>query len=144
MGTTSPLKITSAFGASPGTDSWLFWRDYVWIFVGPNVNGKTEKDSKPTAKNYALLYQNPVLIICKCYTSVNQLSLILKEKVIFLLWQHRAADLFLALEDRSASCCQKDQKRSHHPTEGSTSDTIPGWKESRGALDQHIPRKPER
>lgn len=105
IGTTFLLKITSTFGASPGTDSWLFWRDYAWIFLSPNVNGKREKASKTTAENDGLLYQNPVLIICKCYNSVKQLILILKEKLIFLLWQERArqnsTDLYLAMEDQS-------------------------------------------
>lgn len=79
-----PVKITATFRVNSGTDSQLFQRDYAYIFVSPNINGNTEKASKTAAANYVFPYQNPVLIICKCYTSVNQhqQSLILEEKVL--------------------------------------------------------------
>lgn len=66
---------------SSGIDSWLFWRDYVYVFVNPNVNEKAEKASKTAAANYALPHQKPSFNYLQVL-HLNQQSLTLEEKAL--------------------------------------------------------------
>lgn len=113
----------------------------LYVFVSPNINEKAEKASRTAAANYALPYQNPVLIICKCHTSVNQLSLIFEEKVlicgkrrqgkILLTYAQPQESDWLILSKRSEEITQCPQRQHlwYLPCKPKSIGSIQAWKD---------------
>lgn len=149
MGTTSLLKTTGTFGASPGTESWLFWRDYGWIFVSPNVNGKTEKASKTYSSKLCSFVPKSSFNYLQMLHLCESTKLNPQRKGYFLICGNgRQGKTLLTCAQprriRVADAAQQIRRDDTDAHRGNTSDTFPVGKESRGALDLYMHGKAKR